>query len=209
MDVVILAGGKGKRMEDPLPKALVIAKGKTILAHQLDYLFKYNINKIILALAFKADQVIEYVKKNYKEKPIEFSLEEVRLGTGGAIKQALQKSTEKKVIVLNCDDITDINLEELKQANENTICVTNPRLPFGLVKETEGYAKFEEKPLLNDLWVSCGWYCFQREEILKYLPDKGSIEYETFPKVKLKVYYHKGFWQPLNSKKDIDTFEKS
>ena len=38
MDAVIIAGGEGKRMGSKLPKALVKAKGKPILAWQIDYL---------------------------------------------------------------------------------------------------------------------------------------------------------------------------
>ena len=110
------------------------------------------------------------------------------------------------VIVLNCDDITDINLENLKSYNCNTLCVAHPRLPFGLVKEENGFAVFEEKPMLAD-WVSCGWYLFKRTELLPLLPDKGSLEYDVFPKLKLKLFQHEGFWRPLNTKKDLIEFE--
>ena len=51
VDAIILAGGKGSRMEDNLPKALVEARGKPIVSHQIDYLSKFReINKIILSL---------------------------------------------------------------------------------------------------------------------------------------------------------------
>jgi len=53
-----------------------------------------------------------------------------------------------------------------------------------------------------------GWYVFIKDEIYPLLPDKGSIEYETFPKTKLRIHYHEGFWNTLNSKKDISDFEE-
>jgi len=208
MDVIILAGGKGTRMDDPKPKPLVEIKGKPILAYQLDYfLNSEEINQIILALGHRADEVIEFINSNYSAAPIKHSIESEPLGTAGAIKQALQHVQSDKVLVLNSDDLTDINLKNLKEYKENTICVANPQLPFGLVKENNGYATFEEKPVLQD-WVSCGWYVFNKDELMELLPDKGSIEYDIFPKIKLRIHRHSGFWQPLNTKKDLNEFEQ-
>jgi NDP-sugar pyrophosphorylase family protein len=203
MEVVILAGGKGNRMEDVLPKPLVKVKDKVILAYQLDYLLKFpQIEKIILSLGYKADEIIDYVQVNYPNKPIDFIIEKEILGTAGAFKLALPKVFSDKILGLNCDDITDIDLEKLLELGANAICVAHPQLPFGLVKENSGYAQFVEKPILND-WVSCGWYLFDRHDLLVCLPEKGSLEYDVFPRLKLKVYKHQGFWQPLNTKKDI------
>jgi D-glycero-alpha-D-manno-heptose 1-phosphate guanylyltransferase len=207
MNAIILAGGKGNRMEDVLPKPLVRVKDKTILAYQLDYLLNSKkIEKIILSLGYKADEIIDYVKINFPDYHIDFAVENEPLGTAGAFKLALLKIDSDFVLGLNCDDISDINLESLKNYAYNTICVAHPRLPFGLIKEENGYATFEEKPILAD-WVSCGWYLFNREELLPLLPDKGSLEYDVFPKLKLKLFKHEGFWRPLNTKKDLIEFE--
>src|SRR4030043_130367 len=163
MEAMILAGGKGNRMEDVLPKPLVRIKDKAILAYQLDYLLNSKIiEKIILSLGYKADEIIDYVKTNYPAYPIDFAIEKESLGTAGAFKLALLKSSSDFILGLNCDDITDIDLKKLHDFACNTICVAHPRLPFGLIKERDGYAIFEEKPILTD-WVSCGWYFFNRE----------------------------------------------
>ncbi|MCX6745369.1 MAG: sugar phosphate nucleotidyltransferase, partial [Candidatus Parcubacteria bacterium] len=178
-----------------------------ILGHQLDYLLTTKkLAKIILSLGYKAEEIIDYVKINYPDYPIEFAIEKEPLGTAGALKQALGLVEDDNVLVLNCDDITDIDLAKLEALGPNVICVAHPRLPFGLVTEENGYAKFIEKPILND-WVSCGWYLFAKSDLDRLLPVKGSLEYDVFPKMKLKVYKHDGFWQPLNTKKDILEFE--
>jgi D-glycero-alpha-D-manno-heptose 1-phosphate guanylyltransferase len=212
MDVIILAGGKGNRMEYDLPKPLVPVKGKAILVHQLDYLSKFKeIDRIILSLGHRADEIIEYVKKEHSNftKPIGFSVEKEPLGTGGGIKLALSKHAKSDfVLVLNCDDITDLNITDLVKNKENMICVSHPRLPFGLVEENNGYAIFREKPVLQE-WVSIGWYLFNRNELINALPDIGSMEYDVFPKIKLKLYKHTGFWKALNTKKDILEFDDS
>ncbi len=208
MEAIILAGGKGNRMEDVLPKSLVKVKDKAILGHQLDWLLgTKKLAKIVLSLGYKADEIIEYVKVNYPDYPIEFVIEKEPLGTAGALRQALEPVQSDNVLCLNCDDITDIDLTLLAALGPNAICVAHPQLPFGLVQEQDGLAKFIEKPILND-WVSCGWYLFKKDDLISLLPVKGSLEYDVFPKMKLKVYKHEGFWQPLNTKKDILEFEE-
>lgn len=208
MDVIILAGGEGSRMKDSLPKSLVLAKGKPILAHQIDYLLKFdNINKIIFSLGYKGEEIKEYINLNYPSLNVGFSINEA-LGTAGAIKKALIEIPHTdQVLVFNGDNITNINLLELEKFKKNTICVAKRRSPFGKVIEKDGYAIFEEKPILPD-WTSCGWYIFNEKDILKYLPDKGSLEYDVFPKLRLKIYKHDGFCWSLNTKKDIKEFEK-
>ena len=207
MDAVIIAGGEGKRMGSDLPKALVKAKGKPLLAWQIDYLLKSGIDKIILAIGHKAEDIVDYIGNNYSDK-IDFTIEKKLLGTAGAVKLALQKCNSEFVLVLNCDDLTDIDISKLEAKKENTICVAHPSLHFGRVAEKNGYAVFEEKPVLKD-WVSCGRYLLNRKEMLKILPDKGMLEYDVFPKIKLRLFKHEGFWKTFNTQKDVEEFEEA
>jgi NDP-sugar pyrophosphorylase family protein len=208
-DAVIIAGGKGSRLQQDLPKALVNVKGRPIISYQLDYLLgSGRVDRVILALGYKADEVKKYVNSAYPDSPIYFSTELEPLGTGGALKNALKKSLTDYVLALNCDDITDIKLSRLTKLKENTICVAHPRLPFGRVVEKDGYAFFEEKPMLED-WVSCGWYFFDKASLLRFLPDKGSLEYDVFPNIKLKLYKHEGFWRTVNTDKELLEFESA
>ena len=208
MDAVIIAGGEGKRMGSDLPKALVNAKGKPILAWQIDYLLKSGIDKIILAIGHKAEAIVDYIGDNYDGNQVDFTIEKKLLGTAGAVKLALQKCSSEFVLVSNCDDLTDINIKKLGEKGENTICVAHPSLHFGRVAEKNGYAVFEEKPVLKD-WVSCGWYLLNRKEMLEILPDKGMLEYDVFPKIKLRLYKHEGFWKTFNTQKDVEEFEEA
>ena len=208
MNAIILAGGQGSRMEHDLPKHLIEVKGKAILAYQLDYFLNSGvIDKVILALGNRANEYIDYINLYFKDKPIEFSVEHEPLGTGGAIKLALKKSTSDFVVISNGDDITDMDLKKLAEFKDNAICVSNPALPFGVINEVDGYIEFNEKPVLNDIWVSVGWYLFNVQQMLDKIPDKSSIEYDVFPKVKMRMFKHQGFWQALNTKKDLNTFE--
>jgi D-glycero-alpha-D-manno-heptose 1-phosphate guanylyltransferase len=210
-DVIILAGGKGTRMGKDVSKPLVLARNREIIAWQLDNLYtNYSdlIGNVIVAVSFKADEVQDYLARQYAGKNFKISFEEHPLGTGGAIKQAVTLAETAKVIVLNVDDIVDINLQLLTAFKENMICVAHPILPFGLIKEYNGSAEFIEKPRLENFWVSCGWYLLDKAEIISKFPDLGSVEYDVFQKnlVRLKPFYHTGFWRPLNSKKELEHF---
>ncbi len=206
MDAILLIGGKGQRMENPLPKPLVLARGKPILDWQLDY-FIPHADKIILSIGYGANEIITHVNQKYGNKKIEFAVEKDPLGTAGGLKLAMKKTSSEFVLALNGDDITDIPFSAMQEKKEHTIFVAHPRLPFGLIKEKKGYATFVEKPVLDE-WVSCGWYVFNRRELLEKLPKKGSLEYDVFPKIKLRVHKHEGFWKALNSPKDIAEFEQ-
>jgi NDP-sugar pyrophosphorylase family protein len=207
LDVIILAGGQGNRMASELPKPLIEVKGKPILFHQIDFLAG-KVENIILSLGHKAELIEQAVREHYPiDVHIAFAREAQPAGTAGGLKQALVHARTSYVLVLNCDDLADIPIQQLEQLQHNAICVAHPTLPFGLVEEKDGYAVFREKPQL-DSWVSCGWYLFNREELLKILPDQGSLEYDVFPHLKLRLFKHEGFWVPLNTKKDILEFEK-
>jgi len=45
--------------------------------------------------------------------------------------------------------------------------------------------------------------------MLKILPDKGMLEYDVFPKIRLRLYKHKGFWKTFNTQKDVEEFEEA
>ncbi len=209
MDAIIIAGGKGTRLGGNIPKALVEVKGKPLVAHQIDYLLQSGIvDRFILALGHKSEIVMEFVKKRYPDEKIIFSVEEQPLGTGGGVKKAMKLARSDYVIALNCDDVTDIDVKKLAAMGENTICVAHPRLIFGLVIEKDGYAIFNEKPEIKD-WVNCGWYLLDRVEMLRILPDKGSLEIDVFPNIRMRVFRHEGFWKTVNTQKDIDEFDKT
>lgn len=215
MDAVILAGGKGIRMGSALPKALTEIKGRTLIDAQLFYLFHSGIDKVVLALGYGAVYVIEHVQtywpEQYREGRIIYSVEDSPLGTAGALKKGLRESSGDYVLVLNVDDITDINIMDLASMKSNTICVANPTLPYGLVIEKGGYAVFLEKPKIDSLWASCGWYLLERDEALSKLPDIGSLEYDVFQtgRIKMGLYRHGGFWWPINTPKDAQAFEEA
>lgn len=209
MDVIILAGGKGTRMEGTVPKPLVIVRGKPIIERRIDYLLSQkNVGKIIISLGVSADLIQQHLAERYPTVPFVFAIEQSPLGTAGGLKHAMMHATSDRVVAMNGDDFLDIELDDFTKGDGHTLAVAHPRLPFGLVSERDGFAVFEEKPILAS-WVNAGWYCFDRKEIMPLLPNEGSLEYDVFPHIKLKMYRYEGIWYPLNSKKEVQTFEEA
>lgn len=197
VDAIILSGGVIGKNE--FPKALIEASPhKTALEKQIEWLSPV-VDRIIIACR---DYEAEQIKKNLQLRGnFVFSTEHELLGTAGALKKALSYAKRKDVIVCNVDDITNIDIHTLLNFGTNTICVANPRLPFGVIEaEHHNIKSFREKPLLKEVWVSCGVY-FINKKIARDLPNHGSLERDVFPFMKLKAYKHYGIWKTFSLQK--------
>lgn len=82
--VVILAAGKGTRMKSDLPKVLHTLAGKTLLEHVLKTAKALDPEKTVVIVGHGREMVME----RYKNRDIQFAVQEPQLGTGHAIAQA-------------------------------------------------------------------------------------------------------------------------
>ena len=139
---------------------------------------------------------------------VQYSIEKVSLGTGGAIKKAEKYIDDDNFFVMNGDIITNINLLKLK-THHNTMAAIPLRTPYGVLDISgDKIDKFEEKPEIFNHWMNAGIY-YLNKEIFDYLPTKGSLENITFPELakKGKLYVEKFtnvFWKSIDSHKDVD-----
>lgn len=204
-DAVILCGGKGKRLGkigEELPKALVPINGKPIIDYQIEWLESHGVDNIVLACGYKREKLKEYLGKRVK-----YAVEKEPLGTGGAIKNSLEHVGGDEFFCLNVDDITDIDLKKLAALGSNAVCLARYRCPAGVAEVENGIvAGFREKPVLDNIWVSCGVYLLNKKT---GFPAKGSVEYDVFPKIKPKAFKHTGLWVTVNTQKEIEEAEKA
>ena len=203
-DAIILCGGFGKRLKpitDFFPKPLIPVNGKPLIEYQIERYKKFGVTNIILACGYKWEQLKDKYGDEYT-----YSVEKEPLDTGGAIKQALKFVKGEEFFVSNCDEIHDIDLNEITKIGSNAICLSRFNCRFGIVEVNEdGTVKeFKQKPLLP-YWANMGVYLLNKSIPL---PDKGAIETETFSKIKLKAYKHKGVWLTVNSPKELEIAEK-
>ena len=102
-DVIILAAGKGTRMNSDLPKALVPLQEKPMIHYLLDSINKSNIKtKPIIVVSPDNYQQIYEALKNYN---VRFAVQSRQLGTGHAVLSAKDESSinSDKTLVLYGD----------------------------------------------------------------------------------------------------------
>lgn len=117
IQIVIMAGGRGKRMNADVPKVLVPFNGKPLVEHIIDACLNSGITtKPILVVGYGRDMVMDY----FKDRVI-YAVQEEQLGTGDAVKSAESVIEEniEHVIVLNGDhpNTTGLLMNNLAQTH--------------------------------------------------------------------------------------------
>ena len=211
MKVIILAGGRGKRLRpitDYVPKPLIPIKNIPIIEWQIKYLKKFGISEIIICSGYKTKMIENYLNNKKLGIKITFSVEDKPLGTGGAIKKAGKKIKDRSFLVINGDIITNIDLKKLIKKN-NAIAAIQLRTKFGILQtDKDKIMKFDEKKEIENLWMNAGIYHLNKET-LKELPVVGDIEKTLFPdyakKEKLStIKFTNSKWYSIDSFKDIE-----
>lgn len=84
---VILAAGKGKRMNNPdLPKVLFPLNGKPLVKYVIDQALSINSNRIVVIVGYLKEKVIEYLS-GLNNPGIAVAIQDDQLGTGHAVVQ--------------------------------------------------------------------------------------------------------------------------
>ena len=119
LTAVILAGGRGERLRpltDALPKPMIKIKGKPFLQYQLELLRKHKILDVLLCVGFLHDKIVDYFGDGSAlGLKIEYVVEEIFLGTGGALKNA-QEYLSQDFFLLYGDSYLPIDYEQMAQA---------------------------------------------------------------------------------------------
>jgi UDP-N-acetylglucosamine diphosphorylase/glucosamine-1-phosphate N-acetyltransferase len=114
--VIILAAGKGKRMNNPaLAKVMAQLNGKPLIDYVLDTVQKIDTDKIFLVVGFQKDSVIEFVSsKNIRN--LQFVEQKEQLGTGHAVAQVelYLNGWDGNVLIL-AGDVPFIKFETLEK----------------------------------------------------------------------------------------------
>lgn len=169
---VIMAGGRGTRLGDlthSVPKPMLPVAGRPILEHLVLHLIGSGIGRILLSVAYLAEQIeshfgdgasfgcsIDYLRED-PENP---------LGTGGALALLASQDRERgPLLVLNGDLVTRFSVADMLASHDSTGAVATVavrryahEVPFG-VAEVEGarLRRIVEKPTVS--WpINAGIY---------------------------------------------------
>ena len=99
LSIVILAAGKGTRMNSQLPKVLQPLAGKPILQYVLDTSYSLQPNNISIVAGHKSEMLRELIK----DKNISWRIQDAQLGTGHAVIQAFPDLKSDKTLILYGD----------------------------------------------------------------------------------------------------------
>jgi bifunctional UDP-N-acetylglucosamine pyrophosphorylase/glucosamine-1-phosphate N-acetyltransferase len=205
LSVIILAAGKGTRMQSAKPKVLQTLAGKSLLGHVLDTCHQLTVDDTIIVHGFGGEQVQAHIDHQYAHLPITWIAQTEQLGTGHAVKVTLSELPKDGQSLILYGDVPLVSCETLtalKSANTDgmsmlTLTVDNP---FGLgriKRDKEGNieAIVEQKDANSDEQkikeINSGIYCVDNALLHKFLPklsnDNAQQEYYLTDIVKMAV----------------------
>lgn len=181
MPVVIMAGGKGTRLQpltNVLPKPLLPLGKKSILENIMDRFVRAGCNSFYLSLNYKAAMIRHYIDELRDPDYQVFCFEEKKpLGTGGSL-TLIRDQLKTPFFVSNCDIIIEQDLHEVwsyhvKNKNELTIvaALKHVKLAYGALETgDDGLLNgLSEKPELV-FKVNSGVYILE-PHLLMEIPD--------------------------------------
>ncbi|MCX5750739.1 MAG: NTP transferase domain-containing protein [Candidatus Saganbacteria bacterium] len=182
---IVLAAGKGVRMESDLPKVFHEILGRPMLAYVLDTLMDLEIDDIYVVVGHKKELIIEY----FEGWPLQFVSQDQQIGTAHAVMQAKAALAgfSGTVLVLNGDmplisKKTIFKMLQLHAKNSASATVLTAKLnepgSFGrIIREANGEvikiveAKDASPEELKVNEVNTGTYCFDAESLVSALED--------------------------------------
>ena len=232
LDVAILCGGLGKRLQEQTKggqKTMVAFDDQPFLVILLNYLKKQGFKRVVLCTGHYAEVVEAYFDNLDLGIEIAYSKEEEPLGTGGAIKNAKAVIKSDPFLVLNGDcfcaldykSFIEFHFQKNAQATLS-LSKLEEKKDFGTIQVggDDRILSFQEKidsSQLKEVYVNTGIYCFNRE-VFDWMPEANRFSFETefFPFIiDNKVYGFKeenGFIDigtPDRFKKAQELFKKS
>ena len=178
--VVIMAGGKGTRLEPftkVLPKPLIPINDKPVIEHILGCFTDVGVNTFILTINYKASIMKAFFEELKPDFSIDFVEEQKPLGTAGSLR-FLKNRFDTPFFVTNCDIIINLDYSSLfdfhvKNGYEITLVASAKEytIPYGTCDlNGEGHlSHINEKPKL-DFLINAGLYVLN-PAVLNLIPE--------------------------------------
>ncbi|MBT9136748.1 MAG: D-glycero-alpha-D-manno-heptose 1-phosphate guanylyltransferase [Firmicutes bacterium] len=195
MKAIILCGGLGTRLgalTRNTPKPLIDVAGRPFLAHVLDKLCIPEIDAFILATGFHAEKVSDVIRSTWQDRTVLYSVESQPLGTGGAVRLAMEKFALEHALVVNGDTLFDCDLHSIVAGFEASPWAT--RMALRHVDDCTRYGRvqlandnrvigFGEKGHAGAGLINAGVYVQRRSPLLSYGAAPFSFELDYLAKL--------------------------
>ena len=187
--IIILAAGKGKRMNSDIPKVLHKLNNITLIDRVIQTSRNLGCSKIIVVVGHQKEKLKEALKKH---PDIEYAIQEEQKGTAHAVKMCFDilQNFSGNVIILS-GDVPLINVFTLKKLieikNETSarasVLTANINIPDGygrIVRDDSGFLKKivehkdcnHEELLINE--INAGIYIVDNNCLFDYIPEIGN-----------------------------------
>lgn len=222
MKVIILAGGLGTRISEYtkfVPKPMINVKGKPLVYHIMKNYVKYGFKEFIVASGYKS----HVIKKFFKKKCHDWDISVIDTGkktmTGGRIKKLKKYIGNEPFFLTYGDGISNVNIKKLLEFHKKnkklvTLTAVRPPARFGFVKiKGNKVSYFKEKSKTEEGWINGGFFVIEPEFLKMISKDSTYLEREPLEKVtkigQLTAFKHTGFWQCVDTKRDLDKLKQS
>tara|TARA_Y200000002_G_scaffold382594_1_gene400243 strand:+ start:1431 stop:2180 length:750 start_codon:yes stop_codon:yes gene_type:complete len=177
----------------------------TNLSNELDIIYKENLIKTNLIKSYQ----------NWNIKIVNTGLNSM---TGGRLKLISKHLSEENFFFTYGDGISDVNIDTLLQSHKKskklvTVTAVKPLARFGEITIRNNLVtSFKEKQQTSSGWINGGFFVINKK-FLKYIKNKNTIlEKEPLEQVckkkQLNAYKHNGFWQCVDTPRDLEFIEK-
>jgi glucose-1-phosphate cytidylyltransferase len=185
--------------------------------HQIrEYFNNFWLNQadITFDLASPNHQIISSSKIPWKVTVLDTGLESE---TGRRLKH-LEGSLTDDFLLTYGDGVADVNISELIKFHQNsgnmaTLTAVQPPARFGALNLSQNQVLgFEEKPKGEGAWINGGFFVLSPSILSKIPSENCSFEFDVLPKIALEgqlgAYKHTGFWQPVDTLRDLTRLEE-
>lgn len=130
MKALILAGGRGKRLNErsaDINKCMIPVKGKPVLEYSLECASQTEVDEIVLVVGYRAEEIINTYGIRYRDKRIRYVIQWERKGLVHAIECAREAIAGDDFLLLLGDEVLvnprhQAMIDEFKRGGQFIIC---------------------------------------------------------------------------------------
>lgn len=217
--VVIMAGGLGTRLGDltkDVPKPMLKVGNRPILENIITCFRDFGFYRFILCLNYKSEIIRNYFGDGSQwGVVIDYTLEEKRLGTAGALSLIPKEKMDDSFFVTNADILTTVDFVSFLEFHNRSkaigsVCVKKNQyqIPFAKINFDERFLirEVQEKPAV-EYFANAGIYVF-KPEVLDLIPSNAYFDMpDLLEKIKtqsdgLFAYVMEDYWLDIGRKED-------
>jgi len=191
MEAIILAGGFGTRLRQvvpDLPKPMSPIAGQPFLEILLRSLANKGFHRVVLSLGYMADKITSHFGAALCDIELIYEVEELPLGTGGAVRQAISHCNTDHVYVFNGDTFLDLQVNHVEahwKNNHVPIIIArevDDTTRYGRLEVSQGkILGFREKGVAGQGLINAGCYVLPVNILQNcQLEDPFSLETDFF-----------------------------